>query len=76
MKTSHIFALLTLSVVVKGWATILQPVLLSIGAALAALNIDTELISNIQPFTWKSEEADVTKSHKLPEKKTDEVSKR
>ena len=58
MKLSLIFVLLTLSAVVKGWAAILQPVLISIGAALTALNIDSDFISNIQPFTWKSEKSE------------------
>ena len=76
MKISLILTLLTLSTVVKGWAAILQPVLFSIGAALAALNIDTELISNIQPFTWKSEATEVKTRRKLPEKVTDELLKK
>ena len=55
MKISAIFALLTFCSVVKGWTSILQPLVVSIGAALAALNIDSDLMSDIQHFTWKSE---------------------
>ena len=56
MKISTIFVFLTFSVVVKGWAAVLQPFVMSIGAVLAAFNIDLDLISDIQPFIWKSEE--------------------
>ena len=58
MKISGIFALFTLGIVVKGWVANLQPIVLSLGAALAALKIDLDLISDIQPFAWKSEESE------------------
>ena len=67
MKISAIFVLFTFSVVVKGWAAILQPVLMSIGAALTALNIDSDLISDMQHFVWKSEASETTDPAKARE---------
>ena len=58
MKILVILTLLTLSVLVEGWTTILQPFALSIGAALTALNIDSDLLTDIQPFAWKSEKSE------------------
>ena len=54
MRISVIFVILTLSVIVKGWATVMQPIALSIGAAFAALNFDVDLISNLQPNALKN----------------------
>ena len=60
MKLKDIFALLTLSVTVKGtfWIAAAQPVLLSLGAVLTALNqdvLDFHSIewNNILPFINK-----------------------
>ena len=54
MKIYTILALFTLSVVVKGWSAILRPFSLTLGAALAALNIDSDFIPDIlQPYVWK-----------------------
>ena len=47
MKLSSIFVLFIFSVVVKGWVQILQPVVLSIGTAFAALNIDLDLLPDM-----------------------------
>ena len=44
MKTLFIFTILTISVVVKGWVIMLQPIALSLGTALMALNFDLDLI--------------------------------
>ena len=53
MKLLDILVLLTLSVVVKGtwWATAVQPVILSMGAILAAIDLDT---LNLQPIEWEN----------------------
>ena len=40
--------------VVKGWVTFLQPIALSLGAALTAFNLDLDLITEVQPITWKN----------------------
>ena len=49
MRVSVIFVILTLCVVVvRGWVAVLQPIAVSIGAAIAALNLDADLISNLQ----------------------------
>ena len=49
MKLSIIFALYTLSVIVKGawWAAAVQPVILSLGAILGALDQD---VLNVEPI--------------------------
>ena len=49
MKLKVIFALCALSVMVKGtwWAAAVQPVILSLGAILGALDLD---VVNIQPW--------------------------
>ena len=49
MKLSSIFALLTLRAVVRAWSTLLQPIVLSIGAAFTALNLDVEPILDSMP---------------------------
>ena len=48
--------LFALNMVVKGWATFLQPIAVSIGAALTALNLDFGLITDIQTNIWFSKE--------------------
>ena len=50
MKTKGIFALFTLIIIVKGawWAAAFQPVILSLGAVLSAINLDLE------PFEWRN----------------------
>ena len=51
MKLSSIFVLFIFSAMVRGWAAYLQPIVLSIGAAFTALNIDVEpLLGSIQPI--------------------------
>ena len=40
--------------VVKGWVTFLQPIAISLGAALTAFNLDLDIIPEIQPITWKN----------------------
>ena len=55
MKLKSIIAIFTLFVVIKGWVTILQPIALSVGAAFAALNLDTNILTDILPIGWKME---------------------
>ena len=43
-----------LSVIVNGWVAILQPVLLSLGAALALFNLDVDLVSDIEPIARRN----------------------
>ena len=50
MKLLRVLALYTLSTIVRGWVTYLQPIALSIGAALTALYHDTGPILDIQPI--------------------------
>ena len=52
MKLKDIFALFGLSVMVNGawWAAAVQPVMLSIGAVFAALNLDLEPILDAKPI--------------------------
>ena len=52
MKLSDIFVLLGLSVMANGawWAAAVQPVMLSIGTAFAALDLDLEPIFDAKPF--------------------------
>ena len=49
MRLTVIFVLLSLSVIVRGWATLIKPIALSVGAAFAALNLDVDFISDLQP---------------------------
>ena len=46
MKISGIFVLFTLNVIVNGWVTFLQPIVVSLGAAFAALNLDYDLFTD------------------------------
>ena len=51
MKILSILTLFTLFQVAKSWVAILQPIVLSLGAVFAALNIDSDLAPDIQlPF--------------------------
>ena len=51
MKLSSIFVLFILSTMVRGWAAYLQPIVLTIGAAFTALNLDVEpFLGSIQPI--------------------------
>ena len=63
MKISNIFVLFTLCVIVKGWVALLQPIVLSLGAALAAFNLDVDLLSDIQISKfdprWKPDKEDL-----------------
>ena len=58
MKLLSILAIFTLCVVVKGWVAILQPIVLSLGAAFTALNIDADLIPNIQSIKFFKKKTD------------------
>ena len=53
MKLSDIFALLALSVIVKGawWIPAVQPVILSIGAILTAFDLD---VLEVKPVEWRN----------------------
>ena len=53
MKLKHIIALFTLSIIAKGFVQTLSPILLSIGAAISALNSDI-LYLDVQPIKWKN----------------------
>ena len=47
--------LFAFSIVVKGWATFLKPIALSLGAVFTAFNLDLEeLISDIKPIELRS----------------------
>lgn len=54
MKLSSIVALFTLSAVVRGWAALLQPIVLSIGAAFTALNLELEPLLDLKFNKWLS----------------------
>ena len=54
MKILCTITILTISVIVKGWVILLQPFVLSLGAAFVALNLDVDLIQDIQPIKWKN----------------------
>ena len=58
MKLKSIFALFTLSVMVKGtWlAAVVQPVILSLGAVLGALDLDVLDVQYLLPFINKQDE--------------------
>ena len=53
MRITVILLLFLLCVAVKAWVALLSPIALALGAAFTALNLDTELISDLQPFEWK-----------------------
>ena len=52
MKLKYIFALLSLCLIVKGawWAAAVQPVILSLGAVMGALDRD---VLDVQSIEWK-----------------------
>ena len=54
MRISVLVVILTLCVVARGWATFIQPIALSIGAVFAALNINHDLISDLQPTAFRN----------------------
>ena len=68
MKLKVILALFTLSVVVKGtwWAAAAQPVILSLGAMLAAVDLDLE------PIEWRNLLIFKNKEDERPKKKLDD----
>ena len=49
MKTSCIFTIYTLIVIVKGtwWTAAVQPIVLTFGAAFAALNLDVQPLLDV-----------------------------
>ena len=70
MKTSILIVLCVLSVTINGtwWVGFAQPILLSFGAAFAALNLDLEPILNVQPIElkkWLSSKIDEKTKEKL-----------
>ena len=76
MKSCNIiFVVLILSVAVKGawWATATQPIILSIGAAFAALNLNADLISDIQPTALINLFSKDKVAEELKKKKTDPI---
>ena len=54
MRILVIFVILTLCVVVRGWAAFLQPIALSIVAAFSALNIDLDADLIPTHWSWKA----------------------
>ena len=48
MRILVIFTLYLLSVAIKGWVTLLQPIGLTLGMVFAALNIDVDVISDLR----------------------------
>ena len=54
MRKSVIFVILTFCIVVRGWVAYLQPIAMSIGTALAVLNLDVDLISDLQPTALRN----------------------
>ena len=75
MKLKGIFALLALSVVVKGtwWAAAVQPVILSLGAVFTALNHD---VLDINPIEWQSFKPFINKQAKNKRKERERRPKR
>ena len=53
MKLKVILLHFILSVSVKGWAAVLQPIVLTLGAALVALDLDADVLSNIKAFDYR-----------------------
>ena len=53
MRIREVFTLFALSVIVKGslWAAAVQPIILSLGAMMAAVDQD---VLNVHFFDWKS----------------------
>ena len=47
MKVTSILVVFALSVAVKGWVQILQPIVMSFGAAFAALNLDVDVLPDM-----------------------------
>ena len=68
MKLTNIFALFTLSVMVRGWVAFLQPIALSIGAAFTALNFDFEPILDMHSIKWLNEKTETTEDKKADKK--------
>ena len=56
MKLSSIIQLCTLCAIARGWATMLSPIVLSIGAALTALNFDVDPLLEKTLIWFKKEE--------------------
>ena len=74
MKTSCIFVIFTLTVIVKGawWAAAVRPIVLSLGAAFTALNLDDQpfLDFDLKGLLISKNESDKKESdEKEPEKK-------
>ena len=53
MKLKVILLLFILGVSVKGWAAVLQPIALTLGAALMAFDLDLDVLSNIKAFDYR-----------------------
>ena len=54
MKLKDIFALFGLSAMVNGaWWAAVQPVILSLGAVFAALDLDLEPMLDLKPIEWR-----------------------
>ena len=79
MKLLIIFTLFALSVIVKGawWAIAVQPVILSIGAVFAALDLDLQPILDVQPklLIFKSDKEAAAKVTNEDKKKEDKDEK-
>ena len=72
MKITVIFAFVTLSVIVKGafWAAAVQPVILSLGAVLAAIDLD---VLDVQASEWNKWKVFKIKRAELDENDAKEI---
>ena len=64
MKLQVIIALFILCMGVKGWVAMLQPIAATLGAVFAALNLDSDLITDIQPIAWFSSKSKTKEDEK------------
>ena len=78
MKLKGVFALLSLSVMVKGtwWSAAVQPLILSLGAIMGAIDLD---VLDVQPmkFEWKKLIPFINKNVNVePAKEDEDVNKK
>ena len=68
MKLKVIFALYTLSVIVKGtwWTAAVQPFILSLGSVFAAIDQD---VLDIEPIQWRNLLPFINKQEETPQEK-------
>ena len=70
MKSTFIFVLFTLVVIVKGawWAAAVQPVILSLGAILGTIDLD--VLDNGKLFEWRNFLPFIYKQEETPPQNT------